>query len=218
MKQSPKSNELKSAGTGGPTAGKSNEDDKAPTGVMAPEVARKMAIFTDAGASPEEAQQLALAAPATKAEKAHATGHLKNIEHSLAIDPRTARQLSDKIGTEDAGLALALQHIALNPGDEIERMLMNQMLAMNGLALRSTLRAHNSEYVQQTESFIAQANKCSRTFAVLVDTLSRHRGKTSEQKVTVEHVHVHEGGQAIVGNVAAPAGVGRRKKKGQSTP
>jgi hypothetical protein len=42
----------------------------------------------------------------------------------------------------------------------------------------------------------------SRTYAVLLDALNRHRGK-GQQKVTVEHVHVHSGGQAIVGTVEA---------------
>jgi hypothetical protein len=36
-----------------------------------------------------------------------------------------------------------------------------------------------------------------------LESLNRHRGKGA-QKVTVEHVHVHEGGQAIVGNVQNP--------------
>ena len=45
-----------------------------------------------------------------------------------------------------------------------------------------------------------QGNKLSRSYAALVEALNRHRGK-GPQKVTVEHVHVHEGGQAIVGNV-----------------
>ena len=40
-----------------------------------------------------------------------------------------------------------------------------------------------------------QANKLSRTFATLLEALNRHRGK-GQQKVTVEHVHVHAGGQA----------------------
>jgi hypothetical protein len=31
--------------------------------------------------------------------------------------------------------------------------------------------------------------------------LNRHRGKGGQQKVTVEHVHVHAGGQAVVGVV-----------------
>jgi hypothetical protein len=47
---------------------------------------------------------------------------------------------------------------------------------------------------------LSQANKLSRTHAALLEALNRHRGK-GQQKVTVEHVHVHEGGQAIVGNV-----------------
>ena len=37
--------------------------------------------------------------------------------------------------------------------------------------------------------------------------------------MTVQHVHVAEGGQAIVGNVNAPAeGVGAREKIGGTTP
>jgi hypothetical protein len=47
---------------------------------------------------------------------------------------------------------------------------------------------------------LSQANKLSRTYGTLLESLNRHRGK-GQQKVTVEHVHVHEGGQAIVGNV-----------------
>jgi hypothetical protein len=50
-----------------------------------------------------------------------------------------------------------------------------------------------------------QANKLTRSFATLLDALNRHRGK-GQQKVTVEHVHVHSGGQAIVGAVEAPGG------------
>jgi Beta-lactamase len=48
-----------------------------------------------------------------------------------------------------------------------------------------------------------QANKLSRTFTELLDALNSHRGK-GQQKVTVEHVHVHSGGQAVVGMVQTP--------------
>lgn len=60
---------------------------------------------------------------------------------------------------------------------------------------------------------LAQANKLSRTHAALLEALNRHRGK-GQQKVTVEHVHVHAGGQAVVGMVAAPGqpGGGDRSK------
>ena len=52
-----------------------------------------------------------------------------------------------------------------------------------------------------------QANKLSRTWATLLEALNKHRGK-GQQKVTVEHVHVHPGGQAVVGNVERPGGGG----------
>ena len=52
---------------------------------------------------------------------------------------------------------------------------------------------------------LAQANKLSRTYAALLEALNRHRGK-GQQKVTVEHVHVHAGGQAVVGVVSTPGG------------
>jgi hypothetical protein len=56
---------------------------------------------------------------------------------------------------------------------------------------------------------LSQASKLARTFAALAEALNRHRGK-GQQKVTVEHVHVHSGGRAIVGAVAqgGPAGGG----------
>src|ERR1700731_2903621 len=61
---------------------------------------------------------------------------------------------------------------------------------------------------------LCQANKLSRTYATLLESLNRHRGKGA-QKVTVEHVHVHEGGQAIVGNVGTPGGGDRAKSEDQ---
>ena len=45
-----------------------------------------------------------------------------------------------------------------------------------------------------------------RTFATQMETLKRYR-TGGQQTVKVEHVHVHEGGQAIVGNVETRAGV-----------
>jgi hypothetical protein len=60
-----------------------------------------------------------------------------------------------------------------------------------------------------------QANKLSRTYATLLEALNRHRGK-GQQKVTVEHVHVHAGGQAVVGVVASPGGGDQSKSEDQA--
>jgi len=61
---------------------------------------------------------------------------------------------------------------------------------------------------------LSQANKLSRTYATLLEALNRHRGK-GQQKVTVEHVHVHSGGQAVVGLVETPGGGDRAKAEDQ---
>ena len=58
-----------------------------------------------------------------------------------------------------------------------------------------------------------QANKLSRTYTLLLDALNRHRGK-GQQKVTVEHVHVHSGGQAVVGVVESSPGATQSKSGG----
>ena len=63
--------------------------------------------------------------------------------------------------------------------------------------------AHLNKTNERTthEYHLNQVNKLSRTYVALLDALNRHRGKTSQQEVTVEYVHVHKGGQAIVGLV-----------------
>jgi hypothetical protein len=48
----------------------------------------------------------------------------------------------------------------------------------------------------------------------LFDPLNGHRGK-GQQKVTVEHVHVHSGGQAIVGTVERPTPVNPSRSENQ---
>ena len=50
-----------------------------------------------------------------------------------------------------------------------------------------------------------QANKLSRTYVTLIGALNKYRGK-GQQRVTVEHVHVHAGGQAVVGTIEQKGG------------
>ena len=93
------------------------------------------------------------------------------------------------------------------PKDELEGMMAAQLIAAHNAAMECFRRAMIGE--QTTEGRrenLAQANKLSRTFATLLEALNRHRGK-GQQKVTVEHVHVHSGGQAIVGTVESPTPV-----------
>jgi hypothetical protein len=51
------------------------------------------------------------------------------------------------------------------------------------------------------EEYLKLALKMSRLFATQLETLKKIRSK-GKQKMTVEHVHIHNGGQAIVGQIA----------------
>src|SRR5580704_10753592 len=67
----------------------------------------------------------------------------------------------------------------------------------------------------QQDSAQTAFNKLARTFAAQVSALKEYRSK-GEQKMIVQHVHVAEGAQAIVGNVNAPTeGVGATEKVGE---
>ncbi len=55
----------------------------------------------------------------------------------------------------------------------------------------------------------------TRTFTTQVEALKRYR-TGGEQRVTVQHVNVNEGGQAIVGNLSSPRG-GVPQKKVETT-
>jgi hypothetical protein len=95
--------------------------------------------------------------------------------------------------------------VGIAPKDEIEGMIAAQLIAAHNAAMECYRRAmHSEQTFEGRRENLNQANKLSRSYAVLVEALNRHRGK-GQQKVTVEHVHVHSGGQAVVG-VVEPSG------------
>lgn len=105
--------------------------------------------------------------------------------------------------------------VGIGPKDELEGMMGAQLIASHSAAMECYRRAMIGEQTFEGRSEnLNQANKLSRTFTMLLDALNRHRGK-GQQKVTVEHVHVHAGGQAIVGAVGTPGGGIRRESEEQ---
>ena len=92
---------------------------------------------------------------------------------------------------------------AIEPRDAIEGMIAAQMIGMHNLTMECLRRAQFSTGPNR-DALLNQINKTGRTFGLLVETLNKHRGKGRQQMV-VKHVHVHQGGQAIVGSVDAGA-------------
>ncbi len=91
--------------------------------------------------------------------------------------------------------------MGIEPKDELEGMMAAQLLAAHNASMECYRRAMIGEQTfEGRKENLNQANKLSRTWTTLLDALNKHRGK-GQQKVTVEHVHVHAGGQAVVGSV-----------------
>ncbi len=103
------------------------------------------------------------------------------------------------------GLLTAMHGLA--PRDEAEALLCVQMLATHEAAIEFLRRTRQAEYLPQRQSHGGLAVKLLRTYALQLEALQRYRGK-AQQKVKIEHVHVHQGGQAIVGHVETGAGPG----------
>ena len=116
-------------------------------------------------------------------------------------------------------LAALATLISIAPKDEVEGMLAAQMVAAHNATMECYRRAMiGSQSHEGWQSNLTHAGKLSRTYVQLLEALNRRRGKTGSQKVTVEHVHVHAGAQAIVGTVEAPLGRGGVKNQNQGQP
>ena len=81
-----------------------------------------------------------------------------------------------------------------------------QLIAAHSVAMECYRRAMMPEQTfGGRNQNLNYANKLARTWATLLNALNKHRGK-GQQKITVEHVHIHNGGQTIVGTVEHPGG------------
>jgi hypothetical protein len=93
----------------------------------------------------------------------------------------------------------------VKPKDQMEAMLAAQMAAVHMATMTFARRLAHVQNIPQQDSAERAFNKLARTFSAQVEALKRYR-TGGEQRVTVEHVTVNEGGQAIVGNVAHRGG------------
>ncbi|WP_099828007.1 hypothetical protein [Oceaniglobus indicus] len=89
----------------------------------------------------------------------------------------------------------------VQPRDELETMLAVQMGAIHQATMMMARRMNLVETIRQQDAAERALNKLARTYVTQMEALKRYR-TGGQQKVTVEHVTVNKGGQAIVGAVA----------------
>ena len=105
---------------------------------------------------------------------------------------------------QDKKHALAIV-VEIAPQDGVEAMLATQMAAVHIASIRQSRLLASSDTIQQLEANERAFNKLTRTFTAQMEALRKHR-HGGKQTVTVQHVNVEDGGQAIVGNVSKGGG------------
>lgn len=99
----------------------------------------------------------------------------------------------------------------VQPRDQVEMMLAAQMVVAHELSMKLGRQVANSKTIEQQDSAERGFNKVARTYTTQMEALRKHRNG-GQQKVTVEHVTVNSGGQAIVGAVETGVGGDRSER------
>lgn len=109
---------------------------------------------------------------------------------------RSLLDLAGAVGTKSIDLTAAVALVdAVAPKDELEAALAQQMAAAHFMAMRMAEKARTSTTLPHIQAFANLSTKFQATFTRQIDALNRLR---SGGEQVVRHVHVHEGGQAIV--------------------
>lgn len=98
----------------------------------------------------------------------------------------------------------------IKPTDEIEGMLAVQMVGTHNAVMECLDRAMiEGQTLAGIDQSLKHAAKLLAIYTRQIEVLDKHRGK-GQQKVTVEHVHVAAGGQAMVGHFETGKTAGTR--------
>jgi hypothetical protein len=124
---------------------------------------------------------------------------------SHCLKPLKADEASDEHPGNDERTFMLSVVRDIAPRDAIERMLAVQMATTHVATIRQGRRMATADQLPQFDSHERAYNKLARTFAAQVEALRKHRNG-GRQTVTVQHVNVSDGGQAIVGNVKSGGG------------
>ena len=138
------------------------------------------------------------------------TGTRRTQAADRLIDQLCGSLISPRPKDDGARLISAVFSLAeLAPKNMTESMLAAQMIAVNDLAFVSLRCAtREGQTLDGMDKHSYRATRLMRLFSEQAETMQRLKGQAGQQKVTVEHVHVHDGGQAIVGAVSVPKGEG----------
>lgn len=104
------------------------------------------------------------------------------------------------VSAKDKAQLVSAIFAEIEPRDGIEAMLVAQMAATHVALTVASAKMAGASMFTVRESHERSMTRLSRTYLAQMDALKKYRAK-AQQVVRVERVTVHDGGQAIVGDV-----------------
>jgi hypothetical protein len=118
----------------------------------------------------------------------------------VALDASAHRlDLVTRLGTDVAAMALDAADTML-ANNSLEKMLAHQMAVLHSSAMTYAGQAALAQDQGRAVSMMNLALRSMETFQKGLVTIKRLRG-TGEQRITIQHVNVGEGGRAVIGQV-----------------
>lgn len=136
-----------------------------------------------------------------RAIMAETTGSINQAFSQVLLNQAMLASCSSKDKAEAMVNAVSAAMLDLAPRNTLEGMLSAQIVAVHNQSMECLRRASLEELsLELAIIYQNQAAKLMKTFIAQMEALKKYR-TGGKQKITVEHVHVHQGGQAIVGAV-----------------
>ena len=144
----------------------------------------------------------------------------KNVFYCGTYDPDLTTSIADQVIntcmtgeelTERSTLCINATFAAIletDPQDPTELMLATQMATIHNTVMRySALAMKDEQTIELASFYVNSITKMMRTYTTQVEALSKYRTK-GQQKITVQHVNVNDGGQAVIGDINQGGGNG----------
>lgn len=112
---------------------------------------------------------------------------------------RLARQSSGEMDRDRLNELIAVVR-GLEPEGMSQAILASQIVAVHDALMEHLWRTRAAETLAQMEYAVKASNKLARTSVAQLELYRKLKGGT-EQKITIRHLHVDDGSQAIIGNI-----------------
>lgn len=132
---------------------------------------------------------------------------LINLSKAIVSSNANTEEVVSQLGT------LAQTMTMLAPEDPYEGQLVAQLVVLHEQSMEWLGKAMRTERVDFANVYLNGASKLLTRHHETLDALLKYRRK-GEQRVLVEHVHVHNGGQAIVGSITTGSGMNQKTEEG----